>query len=72
MTAVLGRVLRAVAVFFELAEPEPTRLNCGCSDLAHRYVCGCGRTACEQHCNDQHMCNDAVPAARAEENRDAT
>ncbi|MER7280380.1 hypothetical protein ABT369_38685 [Dactylosporangium sp. NPDC000244] len=56
MIAVLCRVLRLLGEFFDLVEPEPTRLNCGCPDVAQRYLCGCGRTVCEQHRSDPHDC----------------
>lgn len=56
MTAV-GRVLRWLGEFFDIVEPEPARLNCGCADNGARYVClDCRHTACEQHRSDPHAC----------------
>lgn len=40
---------RVLAGFFDLTEPEPPRLNCGCLDVGARYVCDCGHATCEQH-----------------------
>jgi hypothetical protein len=57
----LRAFFRSIGVFFDLTEPEPIRLNCGCSDLAHRYLCACGRTACEQHRID-HTCTEMTHA----------
>lgn len=54
------RGLRWLAESFEVVEPEPTRLDCGDVDNAHRYVCDCGRTTCELHRNDPHQCQGAI------------
>jgi hypothetical protein len=53
---IFDRVAARIARLFGYRKPEPPTLKCGCTDDAHRYVCGCGRTACEQHRNDPHAC----------------
>ncbi|MGI5245088.1 hypothetical protein [Dactylosporangium sp. CA-139066] len=63
MTTILRRALRWLGEFFDLVEPEPPRLNCGClrNDRA-RFVCPCGHDACEQH--RAHTCREAADAVR--------
>lgn len=54
MSDLLSRAVACLDARFGYTKPEPTTLNCGCPDNGPRYVCDCGRTACEQHRSDPH------------------
>lgn len=56
MSAVLARAAAWLNTRIRLGAQPRWPLGCGCPDEAHRHVCGCGRSTCEQHRNDLHDC----------------
>ncbi|GAA2346784.1 hypothetical protein [Dactylosporangium salmoneum] len=62
--APVARLRHALRWLTEFADAVDAgrRLDCGCRDDRTRYVCGCGRTACEQHRSDPHDREETVHA----------
>lgn len=56
----LRRALRWLGEFFDVVEPEPTRLNCGCirEDSVIVGCLACDHATCDHHRSD-HACTNA-------------
>lgn len=64
MTARLRHFLRWLAEFFDVVEPEPPRLNCGCvrADSVIVGCLDCDHATCENH-RAEHECKEPAHAA---------